>query len=210
MIDFRFCLVTEGALRDGAGDRRAALCDAIDRACRAGVRCVQLREKALDGRELVALARDLRKVTSPTGARLTVNDRVDVAIAAGLDGVHCPESGFPAETARRLLGSDALIGVSCHSLVRLRNETAAGLAFFGPVYETPSKIAYGPPLGISALREACRSAPLPVFAIGGITPQRAVECIDAGASGVAAISAVLRSSDIAAAVGAFEKALGSL
>ena len=220
MIDFRLCLITDRAkcrpASPGADTTsrlpKTGLNDAIDAACRAGVRLVQLREKDLDARELFELARDLRGVTSRHGATLLVNDRVDVALAARLDGVHCSEAGFPPATARHLLGPESLVGASCHSLdgARRAAESGADFVFFGPVYETPSKAAYGPPAGIDALKQVCAKTTIPVFAVGGITPERSPVCIDAGAGGVAVISAILADEDIAEQVKAFEKALGAL
>jgi thiamine-phosphate pyrophosphorylase len=220
MIDFRLCLITDRAecrpASPGAdatsGLPTAGLNAAVAAACRAGVRLVQLREKDLDSRGLFELARDLRTVTSQHASRLLVNDRVDVALAAGLDGVHCPEAGFTPAAARKLLGPGALIGASCHSLDAVQHAADSGVdfVFFGPVYDTPSKAAYGPPAGLDALRRVCSKAAVPVVAVGGITPERSTDCVDAGASGVAVISAILASGDITASVRAFEKALGTL
>jgi thiamine-phosphate pyrophosphorylase len=215
MIDFRLCLITDRKKCPPAskgGEVGSPLCDAVGAACRAGVRLVQLREKDLDARALFELARDLRTVTSQTGGRLLVNDRVDVALAAGLDGVHCPEDGFPPAAARGLVGRAALVGASCHSLdvARRAAESGADFVLFGPVYETPSKAAYGPPAGLDALRRVCAEVAVPVVAVGGVTPARSRECLDAGAGGVAVISGVLGAGDIASAVQAFEKVLGTL
>jgi thiamine-phosphate pyrophosphorylase len=126
--------------------------------------------------------------------------------------VHCPEQGFPPAAARTLLGPDALVGVSCHSMASVRGaaESGASFVFFGPVYETPTKVAYGTPAGLDALRSVCAESALPVFAIGGVTPVRATECIDAGAHGVAVIRSVLANDDIASPVRSFEEALGGL
>jgi len=191
---------------------QSGLHDAIDAACRAGVRLVQLREKDLAARELFDLSLDLRGVTSRHGAALLVNDRVDIALAAGLDGVHCPEAGLSPATARQLLGTESLIGASCHSPdgARRAAESGSDFVFFGPVYETPSKAAYGPPAGLDALKHVCAETRIPVFAVGGITPERSPDCIAAGAGGVAVISAILAGEDIAGRVKAFEKVLGKL
>jgi thiamine-phosphate pyrophosphorylase len=220
MIDFRLCLITDRAkcrpaspgARMISRSSKTNLNDAIDAACGAGVRLVQLREKDLDARELFELALDLRSVTSHHVAALLVNDRVDVALAAGLDGVHCPDAGFPPATARQLLGTESLVGASCHSLdgVRRAAESGADFVFFGPVYETPSKAAYGPPAGLDALKQVCAETAIPVLAVGGVTPERSPDCIAAGAVGVAVISAILSAEDIPERVKAFEKALGAL
>ena len=130
-----------------------------------------------------------------------MNDRLDVALAAGADGVHLPSDGVPPADARRLLGPGALVGVSCHSaedVLRAR-DGGASFAFFPPLYDTPSKRAYGPPLGLEPLRAAAVLG-LPLVGLGGITVERAAEVRAAGAAGVAAIRAWLEGPDPAAAV----------
>jgi thiamine-phosphate pyrophosphorylase len=203
MIDFRLCLVTDDRAREGVREAVAA-------ACGAGVRAVQLRSKSLDARDLYELAMALRE--DGHSCRLLVNDRVDIAMAARLDGVHCPEHGFPPQTARSLLPQGSLVGASCHSsqAVRRASQAGASFVFFGPVYETPSKAVYGDPLGIDALRGICAASAVPVFAIGGVTPERATECVEAGAAGVAVIRSVLDGHDIASRVRLFADALDGL
>lgn len=166
-----------------------------------GAVALHLREKDLGGRELLALARALVAVCRAHGQRLLVNDRLDVALAAGADGAHLPAAGVPVADARRLLGPAALVGVSCHSSADVARALAGGASYatFSPVYDTPSKRAYGPPLGIPALREAARLG-LPLVALGGVTAARAPEVRAAGAAGVAAIRAWLGGGDPAAAV----------
>jgi thiamine-phosphate pyrophosphorylase len=166
-----------------------------------GVAAVQLRAKALGGRDLLALARATRAAVQAAGQWLLVNDRLDVAVAAGADGVHLPSRGVPPAEARRLLGADPIVGVSCHSLeeVRRAREGGADFATFGPVFETPSKRAYGPPVGLEALREAARLG-LPLVALGGVDVGNAPSTVAAGASGVAAIRAWVGAADAAAAV----------
>jgi len=162
---------------------------------------VQLREKDLGGRELLRLSHALVAACHAAGQRLVVNDRLDVALASGADGVHLPAAGIPASDARRLLGPGALVGVSCHSADEVRRARDAGASFasVSPIYDTPSKRAYGPPVGLAVLREAAALG-LPVIALGGITPARVPEVIAAGAQGVAAIRAWLEGGDPAAAV----------
>jgi thiamine-phosphate pyrophosphorylase len=167
---------------------------------------VHLREKDLGGAALLALARALAAACHAHGQLLLVNDRLDVALAAGADGVHLPSAGVPPADARRLLGAAAIVGVSCHSAedVRRARDGGASFATFGPVYDTPSKRPYGPPVGLPALREASGLG-LPLVALGGVTPARVAEARAAGASGVAAIRAWLAAADPAAAV----RALGA-
>jgi thiamine-phosphate pyrophosphorylase len=196
-VDLRVYLVTD---RGATGGR--PLADVVEACLEAGVRTVQLREKDLGGRDLYHLADDLRARTARHGARLLVNDRVDVALAVGADGVHLPGTGFPIETARGLLGAGRLVAVSTHSPPDAAAAARAGADFvvFGPVYETPSKRGYGPPVGLAALAEACRSATVPVVAIGGVTAARVPEARRAGAAGVAVIRALLEAVDPARAV----------
>ena len=207
MVDFRLYLVTDRRI---LGTR--PLEDAVDEACRGGVRAVQLREKDLDAKSLYDLAVRLRRTTASRGAALLVNDRLDVAMAVGADGVHSPENGFPPPVARRVAGRHALIGVSAHSLERAREVEKEGADFitFGPVFETPSKMKYGPPQGLEMLRKVTGEVRIPVFAIGGITPERAGQCIGRGARGIAVVSAILASNDIARTLRDFEKVLGTL
>jgi thiamine-phosphate pyrophosphorylase len=168
---------------------------------------VHLREKDLCGRDLLALARALGEVCHAAGQRLLVNDRLDVALAAGADGAHLPSAGVAPREARRLLGPRALVGVSCHSeadVLRAR-DGGADYATFGPIFDTPSKRAYGAPVGVAALRAAA-SHGLPLVALGGVAAADVPEVLAAGARGVAAIRAWLVGSDPGAAVRALRGA----
>ena len=160
----------------------------------AGLPAVQLRDKDLPGRPLLALAERLRQATSRSGALLFVNDRIDVALVVGADGVHLGGASVPADVARRLVGADALIGVSTHAPGEAPAD--ADFAFFGPVYATPSK---GGAQGETSLAEAVRAAPIPVLAIGGVTAARVPAVRAAGAAGAAVIRAILAAPDPAAA-----------
>jgi thiamine-phosphate pyrophosphorylase len=162
---------------------------------------VHLREKDLAGRALLELARAVGKACAEARQLFLVNDRLDVALAAGADGVHLPSAGIPAAEARRLLGPAAVVGVSCHSRADVEAAAASGASYatFSPIYDTPSKRPFGPPLGIEALRDAA-AVGLPLVALGGIAPENAAEVRAAGAMGVAAIRAWLVGDDPAAAV----------
>jgi thiamine-phosphate pyrophosphorylase len=157
---------------------------------------VHVREKDLGGRELLALARSLAALCHARGQRILVNDRIDVALAAGADGAHLPSAGVPAADARRLLGPSALVGVSCHSVEDVERARDAGASFaaLGPIHDTPSKRSFGPPIGLGVLREAAALG-LPLVALGGVTAARAPEAIAAGAAGVAVIRAWLEGPD---------------
>ena len=150
----------------------------------------QIREKSLSGRMLFDLVARAAQLTRGSKTRLLVNDRSDIARAAGADGVHLTTHSLPVEVVRKIYGAEFLIGVSTHSLDDARAARAAGADFivFGPVFETESKRVYGPPQGLDKLSEVTRElGEFPVVAIGGITLENAGECFRAGASGVAAI-----------------------
>ncbi|HXR10267.1 MAG TPA: thiamine phosphate synthase [Candidatus Acidoferrales bacterium] len=173
--------------------RARTLHDSIRRAAAAGTGWIQIREKDLEARPLMELARFAVAETRATSARVLVNDRLDVALAANAAGVHLGEKSLPLEIVtewRRSTGRlDFLIGVSCHSVeaARAAERGGADYIFFGPVFATPSKAAFGAPQGIERLREVCASVGIPVLAIGGVNSENARACITAGAAGVAAI-----------------------
>jgi thiamine-phosphate pyrophosphorylase len=196
---FRLYLITDDEAVPG-GDLAATVARALAGAPRDRV-AVQLRARDRGGRALLEAARALREVTRRAGARLLVNDRVDVALLVDADGVHLPANGLPIAEARRLLGPDRLVGLSTHAPAEAAAAAAAGADFvvFGPVYATPSKARYGAPLGLGALRAAAAAARLPVFALGGVEPANAAACRAAGAAGVAAVRAVLAAPDPGAA-----------
>jgi thiamine-phosphate pyrophosphorylase len=165
---------------------------------------VQLRQPGLAPKELLARCRALRDACARFGATLLVNDRADVALAAGADGIHLPARGLSASDARKL--GFPLVGVSAHApedVARAAQE-GADFAVFAPVYDTPGKTARG----LDALREACRAAPIPVLALGGIDAGNAARCLAAGAAGVACIRSVLGAADPAAAALRLWKSFG--
>ncbi|MGC1107901.1 MAG: thiamine phosphate synthase [Candidatus Acidiferrales bacterium] len=178
-------------------------------AAAAGVDWIQIREKDVSARELVDFTRDAvaavhreaaRSKTRP--ARVFVNDRIDVALAAGAAGVHLSSASIPAaEVINWLQGSNALgtftVGASCHGLgeTLAAEKAGASYVFFGPVYETPSKLSFGKPHGVEKLAEVCRSIHIPVLAIGGVTEANAPACIRAGASGIAGIRMFQQATD---------------
>jgi thiamine-phosphate pyrophosphorylase len=174
------------------------LVDVVERALDAGLPAVQLRDKDLPGGALFRVAERLRIATARTGALLFVNDRIDVARAVGADGVQLGAASLPVDAARALLGATALVGASVHTLDEVA-ETAADFVVFGPVFDTPSKRAFGPPQGTARLRAATTRAGVPVLAIGGVEPANVVAVRAAGAHGVAVIRAILVAPDPATA-----------
>ncbi|HEU4834518.1 MAG TPA: thiamine phosphate synthase [Pyrinomonadaceae bacterium] len=150
----------------------------------------QIREKSLSGRVLFELVARAAEITRGSKTRLLVNDRSDIALAAGADGVHLTTQSLPVEVVRNICGAEFLIGVSTHSLEEARVAQAAGADFvvFGPVFETESKRAYGEPQGLLKLAAVARElGEFPVVAIGGVTLENVGACFEAGARGVAAI-----------------------
>jgi len=151
----------------------------------------QIREKALPTRVLYDLVLRAVEITRGTSTRLLVNDRFDVARAAGADGVHLTSVSLPARVVREVCGPDFVIGVSTHSVAEARaaRDGGADFAVFGPVFETESKRGFGPPQGLAKLRQVTSELrDFPVLAIGGVTPDNAEKCFAVGASGFAGIS----------------------
>jgi thiamine-phosphate diphosphorylase len=184
----------------------------VRQALAAGANWVQVREKELATRELLALGREAVSVATAAGcaARVIVNDRADVALAAGAGGVHLGGRSVPAgemtswikQSAMRTDGGIAagaafVTGVSCHSVseARAAEEAGASYVIFGPVYRTPSKLGFGAPHGTGRLAEVCDAVKIPVIAIGGVDRENAGECFRAGAAGVAAIRMFLEARD---------------
>ena len=195
-VDFPLYLVTD---RNRTGGR--PLGPLLRQSLEAGLRAVQLRERDLEARPLLGLAEEVLRLTREHGASLFINDRVDLAMALGLDGVHLRANSLPVAVTRRMLGPGQMIGVSAHStdeVVRAESD-GADFAVLGPVYETASKSAFGPPIGLRALEETSRRCRMPVFAIGGITASRVGEVRRAGARGVAVVSAILSAGSIESA-----------
>jgi thiamine-phosphate pyrophosphorylase len=206
---FILCYVTDRqSLHIAAGrSREAALAQHIESAVRAGVDWVQIREKDLPARNLMDLARAAigacNNSSAQTHARVLVNDRCDVAWAAGAAGVHLGQNSLPVrivvDARRGRRPEHFLVGTSCHSLdgaIRAAEEGSDYL-FFGPVFATPSKVEFGVPQGLGKLAEVCRAVSVPVIAIGGITLENARACRDAGAAGIAAIRLFQLNRDLA-------------
>jgi thiamine-phosphate pyrophosphorylase len=162
---------------------------------------IQLRERDLSARELVTLAREVQAVTASRGAQLLINDRIDVALALEEVGVHLRSNSLPVSVARQMLGPQRLLGLSVHSVEEGLSAQSQGADYIvlGPIYETPTKQMYGPPLGIHTLEKACGLIRIPIFGIGGVTAARAREMRRAGAFGAAVITAILGAKDVESA-----------
>lgn len=209
-VSFRLWLITDG---QGDSGRLVSLLGQALAEVPSGAVAVQLRERGLSGSALYALSERLRALTAAAGTALFINDRLDVALAVGADGVHLPSHGLPVQSARRALaaaGSRLLLSAACHSLPEAQMAVAGGaeLVTFGPIWATPSK-PEGPllpgqtrvqPAGVAVLAQVAAALPVPVFALGGIDDEtRAAQCVAAGAR-VACIRLVLSASDPAAAL----------
>ncbi len=195
-IHFNLYLVTDR--RTTAGRE---LLWVLEEALEGGVRAVQLREKDLEGRALLELTREVKALCDRYGTELFVNDRVDIVLAAEAAGVHLAANSLPVAVARELLGPDRKIGVSTHSLeeTRAAAEAGADLIVFGPVYPTPSKLAFGAPQGPAALKAVTGATPVPVFAIGGVKQNHLPEIKAHGTARIAVISAISEAPDPRAA-----------
>ena len=187
-------LITGGTIQPGSSpisqDFQNTL-TLVRAATRARVSLIQLREKSLPARTLYELAVRSAEITRGTETRLLINDRADIARAARADGVHLTARSIEASVIRRAFGADFLIGVSTHSLIEAQSarDGGADFAVFGPIFETPSKRAYGAPVGTESLRDVADALkPFPIIALGGITLDNAPSVMSAGASGVAAMS----------------------
>lgn len=173
----------------------------LQRVLTAGISTIQLRERDLSASELAALAREVQAVTVSSKAQLLINDRIDVALTMEGVGVHLRSNSLPPSVARRLLGPQRLMGISVHSVEEAVQAESQGADYIvlGPIYETPSKQMFGPPLGVQTLEKACRLIRIPIIGIGGVTVERAREMRRAGAFGVAVITAILGADDIESA-----------
>jgi thiamine-phosphate pyrophosphorylase len=175
-----------------------------------GARLVQLRAKRVSDRDLLDLAREATAAAHGAGVKLVINDRADVARIVGADGLHVGQDDLPPSACRSLLGEEALIGVSTHDLDQLAaaSRAPADYVAIGPVFATRSKERPDPVVGLELVRRARALSGRPLVAIGGIGPDNARAVVEAGADGLAVISAVMASEDLAEAVRALRRAAG--
>jgi len=169
----------------------------VEQALKAGAKLIQMREKDWPPEQQKNMGCQLNRLCRSYGASLLINGQVELAAEIGAEGVHLGAGSLSVQSARQRLGDQALIGYSAHSFAEIVKayEQGADFVTFSPVYFTPSKKSYGLPQGLEALRSACRNAPLPVYALGGINPEKISEVVKAGAHGVAAISTVFSAVD---------------
>ena len=187
-------LITRGATTEGTtpdAPEFALILRQVSAAVAAGINLVQIREKQLTTRVLFELVERASDLTRGTNTRLLVNDRADVSVGAGADGVHLTAQSLDAAMIRKTFGKEVLIGASTHSLAEARaaQEQGADFIVFGPVFETQSKKLFGPPVGLEKLADVARELRgFPVLALGGISVANAQDCFAAGAQGIAGIS----------------------
>lgn len=174
------------------------LLDSVERHLRAGVDYLQIREKDLGGRELFELTRAVTALPNPAGTKVLVNERSDIALAAGAAGVHLPSESPEPNEIRKITPPGFVVAVSTHSLaeVETAEQSGADFAVFGPLFATPSKARWGAPQGLDALEAVCRAVTMPVLALGGITADSATACVERGAAGIAGISLFQREPDL--------------
>ncbi|MEH3127557.1 thiamine phosphate synthase [Agrobacterium cavarae] len=208
-IDYRLNAIVDASLSDVAPLAELAALAAHD-----GATIIQYRDKTASARKMIDQARAIVEALKGTGVPLVINDRVDVAMATGADGVHLGADDMDADTARRLLGPDAIIGLTVKSMADARHvaQAPADYACIGGVFETTSKVNPDTPVGLAGLKQIRtylrnERPDLPVGAIAGITLERVPDVIAAGADGVALISALFRTDDIATTAKAFRNAV---
>jgi thiamine-phosphate pyrophosphorylase len=196
-----YVLVTEAQCR-------ASLNGTIREAIEGGADVIQLREKNLDDRTLLERARDVRQWTRRLGALFIVNDRPDIALLAEADGVHLGQDDLPLQEARRLLGPDALIGISTHDVNQLQRAILEGASYvgIGPTFPSATK-TFEALAGLEFIRQAMELTTLPAFALGGITPENLDQVVAAGARRIAASQAICAAEDPRAVAKALKRAL---
>lgn len=194
--DYSLYLVTDATL---AGGRPVE--EIVHEAVEGGVTVVQLREKAASSREMLRQARALKEILAPRGIPLIVNDRCDVALAAGADGVHVGQGDLPCALVREIVGPGLVIGVSVSSVAEAVQAERDGADYLGvsPVFETPTKTDTPAAVGLDGFRRIREAVRLPLVAIGGIHAGNAAAVIRAGADGIAVVSAIVGAPDPRAA-----------
>ena len=196
LMKYLLYLVTDAGLSRGRPQVQV-----VEAALRGGVTVVQYREKSASTRVMIQEAAELARLCSAVGVPFIVNDRVDVALAVNADGVHVGQDDMPAVVARRMIGKRKILGVSAGSAEEARKAEAEGADYIGasPIFATPTKPDAPPAMGIEGLRLLAKAVSIPVVAIGGMNAQNAAAIMEAGAAGVAVVSAIVAADDVEAA-----------
>ena len=191
-IDWSLYLVTDPRLSE-----RRSLLNMVEAAVKGGAGIVQYRDKESGTRKMVETAKSLCHVCHRLGACFLVNDRVDVALAVGADGVHVGQDDMPIDIARMLLGSGKLIGITVHNAEEIRQAEKEGADYLSlaPVYATSTKSDHQTPLGPEGVKRLAAMSHIPVLAIGGINHSNAAEVVRSGVQGICVVSAILSAED---------------
>jgi thiamine-phosphate pyrophosphorylase len=199
---WRLCLVTDRGLSRGR-----SLVDVVSAAVQGGVTMVQLREKEASTREFLAEAVALKTLLKPLGVPLIINDRVDIAQAIDADGVHVGQSDMPVEIVRQLIGPEKIIGLSITNQTQIEREDAKRSDYLGigPLYLQTTKANASTPLGVEGFRALRALSFKPVMAIGGLNATNSAAVLEAGADGLAIVSAIVGADDPKAAAAAVAK-----
>jgi len=193
------------AITDDAEDRRATLADRVAAAVRGGATSVQVRLKSATAREVVEIT---RAIMSKVSVPVIVNDRADIALAAGAAGVHVGEADLPVAAIRRFVPADFIVGASLGSDAEVANAKDADYVGIGPVYGSDSKSDAGSAIGVAGFKRLAALVAHPALAVGGITADRALQITVAGAAGVAVINAIFKADDPETATRAIANSIG--
>jgi thiamine-phosphate pyrophosphorylase len=200
----QLCLITNRKLLSPSSDSLnvkesiSTLLNHCIEAAYSGIDIIQIREKDLSAKDLSQLVNDLSKELKSLNTTLLVNDRLDIALSCGANGVHLPGNSLPIKEVRKYVGKDFIVSVSTHSVEEacLAAESGASFVLFSPIFDTPSKRIYGKPLGLELLSQATKKITCPVIALGGINRENAKSVLDCGAWGLAAIRLFIESSNL--------------
>ena len=192
MLDYSLYLVTDRSLSRG----RTTL-DVVRQAVAGGVTCVQLREKHCSTREFINQARALQPLLKDQRIPLIINDRLDVALAVGADGIHLGQQDMALADARKIVGQTMVIGISAESVADAIRAEQQGADYIGvsPVFATPTKTDTAKPLGLEGIQKIRQAVAIPIVGIGGVNQRSAAAVLGAGADGIAVVSAIVSADD---------------
>jgi thiamine-phosphate pyrophosphorylase len=190
-IQYSLYLVTDSTLA------KMSLPEVVKKAVAGGITCVQIREKSADTRKFIEIAAAIKNILAGSSVPLIINDRVDIALAVKADGVHLGQSDMPFEMARRICGSDMIIGISAESVNNAVEAERNGADYIAvsPVFSTPTKTNTAKPLGLDGIKNIKKLVKLPVIGIGGINLSNAASVIKSGADGIAVVSSIMATDD---------------